>query len=418
MAGSYVGTSGEALESRVSELVRALQQAEAVCELTAGIVHDVNNALQVAQSEAELLAITLRQPEEIESINAVLLAAKHAHGILRGLLDFARKGEAKASLINGADVLASCRPLIEGIAQRRFDCEFSIDPDVWPVWVQRQQLDAALINLAANARDAMSDGGRLRIAVHNVARDAAVPASVQPGDYVAFSVEDTGVGMTPEVMARATEAFFTTKEVGRGTGLGLSMVQAFALRAGGTLRISSEPVRGTKVEILLPRAVPPEARGERDLTSDVLSRMRERIRTGWLLEVLDAWADASGASLPRPVQVQAALLAHVDSTIVLAVEGSPTRPTFRLVHLGDELLEALASAGLEGLPDGHPMLSAAGAYHRVLQTRAPSLESARYSFGDDSFASFERLILPASSSGEVVSHLIGAVVVVDERGEP
>jgi CheY-like chemotaxis protein len=125
----------------------------------------------------------------------------------------------------------------------------------WDVVCDAHQLEGALMNLAINARDAMPDGGELTIAVTDrkvTARDLAEPEEGKPGDYVEVSVSDTGVGMTPEILARAIEPFYTTKPTGQGTGLGLSQVYGFVRQSGGFLRIESEPGRGTKVLISLP----------------------------------------------------------------------------------------------------------------------------------------------------------------------
>jgi len=228
-------------------------------------------------------------------------------------------------------------------------------------------------------------------------------------------VQDTGVGLTPQVLARATEAFFTTKEADRGTGLGLSMVQAFATRSGGAIQIESEPDRGTRVEILLPRAPLPAEPIDNDPEPRraVLQKIRRRVRTGWLRDVLEGWrAACPKEGLPRPVHVEAALIGHVDCSLVLAVEQGATPPVFRLVRMGDALGKALGGTALGELALDGPLLSGSqgAAYRRALRSRFPSYEYAHYSFGDGSPAEVERMILPAAADGETVSHLIGVVV--------
>jgi CheY-like chemotaxis protein len=128
-------------------------------------------------------------------------------------------------------------------------------PDLPPAWVDPNQLELAILNLALNARDAMSVGGTLRIAVENRRAETGVsPPDLASGDYVTVSVSDTGTGMNPETLARAFEPFFTTKEAGRGSGLGLSIVHGFAAQSGGSVRITSSLGNGTKVDLWLPRA--------------------------------------------------------------------------------------------------------------------------------------------------------------------
>ena len=149
--------------------------------------------------------------------------------------------------------------------------------------------------LAANARDALPNGGKVRIAARNVPEGAPLPLDVPAGCYVGFSVEDTGAGMAPAVLAKATEAFFTTKGRDRGTGLGLAMVKAFATEAGGALQIQSDPGHGTCVEILLPRApARVQPLDARDARCALTEELKARMRSPWLREALQAWRDACG----------------------------------------------------------------------------------------------------------------------------
>ncbi len=130
--------------------------------------------------------------------------------------------------------------------------------DLWSAFTDANQLESALLNLAINARDAMPEGGRLTIETANARIDetyTALHSDAEPGDYVVVSVSDTGIGMSPEVVAKAVDPFFTTKPVGEGTGLGLSMIYGFVKQSGGHLRISSEVGQGTAVKLYLPRAL-------------------------------------------------------------------------------------------------------------------------------------------------------------------
>jgi CheY-like chemotaxis protein len=144
--------------------------------------------------------------------------------------------------------------------------EQHLAPDMWPLKADPNQVELALLNLAANARDAMPDGGRLMLSARNVtaAPDGSAfldhrPCPVSSGDYVVLTVADTGSGMDEQALARAAEPFFTTKGQGKGTGLGLSMVHGFAQQSGGALRLSSRPGAGTTVEVWLPRSSEPAA---------------------------------------------------------------------------------------------------------------------------------------------------------------
>lgn len=139
------------------------------------------------------------------------------------------------------------------------EIEGRLQPDTWPCRIDPTQFEAAILNLAVNARDAMNRSGRLTITTENVHFDGSYAADLAPGDYIAVSVSDTGCGMSKEVLSRAFEPFYTTKEIGKGTGLGLSQVYGFAKQSGGTVQIESEMGRGTTVRMYLPRQESPPA---------------------------------------------------------------------------------------------------------------------------------------------------------------
>lgn len=244
------------LSSRLDELSRAAAQGTAVTPLVAIAVHDLRNALHLMLLEMESLTESLDDPTHLKAVETARLAGKHAAAISGSLLALARKQECHLSLVDGAKVVAELRPLIAGVAARRLDCVFDVAVDVWPVAVERQQLEAALLNLSINARDATPDGGTLRLCVRNLARGTPLPLQLAPGEYVQFTVQDTGAGMSPTVISRATEPFFTTKGANGGTGLGLYSTHDFVRRSHGALQIESQPGCGTRVSILLPRAPP------------------------------------------------------------------------------------------------------------------------------------------------------------------
>jgi CheY-like chemotaxis protein len=155
-------------------------------------------------------------------------------------------------------LVASMEDMLNRTLGERIELECVLAADLWPAFTVANQLENALLNLAINARDAMPDGGRLTIDTTNLQLDGTYPAlheGVQPGDYVVVSVSDTGVGMSPEVLAKAVDPFFTTKPTGEGTGLGLSVIYGFAKQSRGHLRLFSEPGEGTTVRLYLPRAL-------------------------------------------------------------------------------------------------------------------------------------------------------------------
>jgi signal transduction histidine kinase len=402
------------LTAQVAELTRALAQDAAVSQLVAGVVHDFRNALHVMLLETESLAENLDDPNQLESARSAFTAGQHAAAVARSLLALARKENPRTSLVNVTELMATCRPLIQRIVFKQLACVFDVASDVWPVEVERQQLEAALINLSINARDAMPRGGTLHLGVRNLPRGASLPPELPPGDYVSFWVEDSGTGMSPSVLARATEAFFTTKDSNRGTGLGLSMTHAFATRSGGALQIASELNRGTRVQILLPRACAQRAAVDTKTQAAKLQQMRRRMRTPWLPRVLEQWDLACPAGgLPQPTAAEAGVAAHADCSVVLGVDRGVVPPALRVLRMGDTLASALGTTAMGELPiEGSVVLGSFGsAYRRVLRSCFPSYEYLRYSLGDGSPGEFERLILPAAADGKNVSHLIGVVVV-------
>ena len=246
----------QALEHTREALFRS-QKMEAVGQLTGGIAHDFNNILAIILGNVELLRAYLpKDPYADEIIDAVLRATLHGRDLTGHLLAFSRR-----RLLNPQPV--DVNALVENVvrllgrtlgATIRVTTETS--PDAATAFADPAALEAAVLNVALNARDAMPDGGSLaiRTAKFESTNAPATDDDLQPGTYVALTVEDTGCGMTPEVIARVFEPFFTTKTGGRGTGLGLSMVYGFVKQSGGAVTIESEPGRGTTVTIVLPLA--------------------------------------------------------------------------------------------------------------------------------------------------------------------
>ena len=267
----------EVLEARVAERTRALsdaaqelaaemrrreaaqsallqsQKLEALGQLTGGVAHDFNNILAAVTGSYRLIERRVEDPKVVELIRHGERAAERARRLIRQLLAFARKERLSPAALDPAEALHEAEDLICHAAGSRLRCRLEAPPGLWPVLADPHQLEIALLNLVVNARDAMPQGGDLTIAVRNLAA-AERPPGLRPGDYVGIAVRDGGEGMAPEVLARATEPFFTTKPQGKGTGLGLSMVHGFAEQSGGGLRIESRPGEGTTVEIVLPRA--------------------------------------------------------------------------------------------------------------------------------------------------------------------
>ena len=185
------------------------------------------------------------------------MRVEQAASLTRRLLAFARKQPLEPRNVNINQFVLGMKPLLQRALGEQIDIAMKAGADLWTAYVDAHQVEAAVLNLAINARDAMPEGGHLMIETGNVSLDEEMAArygDVTPGDYVSLSVSDDGSGMTPEVLARATEPFFTTKPAGKGTGLGLSMVYGFAKQSGGHMNIYSEVGVGTTVRLYFPRA--------------------------------------------------------------------------------------------------------------------------------------------------------------------
>ncbi len=264
------------LEQRVAEAVAASEQAqqalmrsqklEALGRLTGGIAHEFNNLLQTLTTALQLAALTATQPKVQSLIDTCKRTVARASALTARLGAFGRVQDAKLMTVDPAEQVRNAMQLIRGVLRQGISVEMDCAEHTWPVTIDPLQFDLALLNLAINARDAMPDGGTLRLQVRNASVAAAIDRA--GGDYVAVTVADTGCGMPPEVLARAIDPFFTTKAPGQGTGLGLPQAYAFATQSQGWLALSSEVGAGTTIELWLPRSSQPLSLGARLLEED------------------------------------------------------------------------------------------------------------------------------------------------------
>ena len=257
----------EELEARVHQEVAAREAAQAraahaermqaLGQLAGGIAHDFNNVLQAVAGGANLIARRPGNAEAASRFSRIILdAANRGSSITRRLLTFAHRGDLRAEPLDVAAMLQGLRELLSHTLGAGISIGIECAPDLPAIYADRGQLEAVLVNLATNARDAMPQGGTLRFAAGGVQTMSGIPhpAGLPEGGYVVLSVSDTGCGMEPAVLARASEPFFTTKRKGEGTGLGLAMARGFAEQSGGGLMIQSTPGAGTTVTLYLPRA--------------------------------------------------------------------------------------------------------------------------------------------------------------------
>ncbi len=243
---------------RAEDALRQSQKMEAVGQLTGGLAHDFNNLLTGITGSLELLQNRVAQGRLADAdryINAAQGAARRAAALTHRLLAFSRRQtlDPKSTSINR--LAAGMEELIRRTVGPEIELEVITAAGLWSTLVDPGQLENALLNLCINARDAMPGGGKLTIETGNRKLDAraAGERDLPPGHYVTLCVSDNGTGMTPDIIARAFEPFYTTKPLGQGTGLGLSMIYGFARQSGGHARIYSEPGQGTMVCLYLPR---------------------------------------------------------------------------------------------------------------------------------------------------------------------
>ncbi len=241
----------EAAQARLNQS----QRLQALGQLAGGIAHDFNNMLQVV---AGALALILRNPGD--PVRVARLAAMAEDATERGsaitgrMLSLTRQGTLRPTAVEPLALLSDMAAVLTHTLGAAIAIRVAAAPDLPPLLADRRQLEAVLINLAANARDAMAGGGRLTLSAALDENPQGLSVEVLPGPYICLEAADTGTGMDAATLARACEPFFTTKDVGRGTGLGLAMARGFVEQSGGGLRIDSAAGRGTAVRLWLPCA--------------------------------------------------------------------------------------------------------------------------------------------------------------------
>lgn len=256
-AGLHSLEATRTLEQRVADAVHQAEDAqakllegqkhEAIGRLTGGLAHDFNNLLQTISTALQVFDRTKDAPPHPRTLDAAMRATHRAAQLVRQMLTFGRTRPQQLAAVDFADFLLAARELVQKAVGQGVELRADVDPALRHLHVDPSQLELALLNLIFNARDAMPDGGRITVSARNVDAQRALVA-----------VTDTGSGMDEGTLARATDPYFTTKPVGRGSGLGLAQVRGFALQSGGDIRLSSEPGLGTTIEMYLPTVAAPE----------------------------------------------------------------------------------------------------------------------------------------------------------------
>jgi PAS domain S-box-containing protein len=255
VAGRHVTMEKEAaaaLEQAQRQAAQS-QKMEALGQLTGGVAHDFNNLLMIVSGHAQRLQKRLADPRDVRGLEAIQIAATRGESLTRQLLSFSRGQPLNPTVLGPADTVNGVRDVLSGSLHVNIALAIDVAPTIWPVRVDKSEIELALVNLVLNARDVMPEGGRLSISAENVRLAAADGRDGLTGEFVALRVADTGCGIPDDIVAKVFEPFFTTKAAEKGTGLGLSQVYGFARRSGGTVAIASEVGRGTTVSLYLPR---------------------------------------------------------------------------------------------------------------------------------------------------------------------
>nr|WP_259259692.1 PAS domain-containing protein [Stenotrophomonas rhizophila] len=264
--GAITAVVSEAVETtarrQAEEALRQSQKIEAVGQLTGGIAHDFNNILTVIAGNVEYAKMLTDRlgdgaGNSSRALDNAMKGVMRAANVTQRLLAFSRRQPLKNMPVDLNEQLRGMQDMLQRSLGELVQIDMLHGPDLWCVEIDPSQLEASVLNLAVNARDAMPEGGRLTLEVDNIHLDddyTAQHPDVPAGQYVMVRVRDTGQGMSADVMARVFEPFFTTKEVGRGTGLGLSMVYGFAKQSGGHVLLDSTAGVGTTFTLLFPRS--------------------------------------------------------------------------------------------------------------------------------------------------------------------
>jgi signal transduction histidine kinase len=380
-----------ALERRETEIalrasedrLRQAQKMEVIGQLAGGVAHDFNNLLAIISGNLELVReIASEDGSMAEMLQDAQDAAIRGASLTQQLLAYSRRQPLAPEVLNVGTLVSSLTDLLGRTLGETIRISTRMAGDLWTTRVDPRQLENAILNLAVNARDAMPEGGRLTIEAANVGLDehyAALQVEVAAGPYVMLAVSDTGIGMPPEVAAKALEPFFTTKPVGHGTGLGLSMVYGFVKQSQGHIKIYSEPGRGTTVKLYLPRAavggdgdiapaqdrnVAPVARpGETVLVVEddpMVRKLAVRLLTGLGYQVVEAENGPMALRLldesPRvDLLLTDLILPEGMNGAMLARQIRERRPELKAVFMSGYAASAISHNGI--LEEGVPLLS-------------------------------------------------------------
>ncbi len=339
-------------KKRAEETILHHQKLEAIGQLSGGIAHDFNNILSVIGGNLEMISSHDLAPPARRAVARAQDAAMRAARITNRLLAFARRQPLTRQPLDLNEVVSEMSDMVRRSLGETVEVVLHLSPELGLVETDIDQFETAIFNLAVNSRDAMPKGGQIMIETENFLMEDAPQTNqeVPPGDYVRVSVSDTGSGMTPDVRDRAIEPFFTTKQVGQGTGLGLSMVYGFLKQAGGHARIYSEPGIGTRVSLFFPRSEGDEPRDAQGALSTAAQGHGEMIL------VVEDDPDVRLVTVSR--------LESLGYQVRVAIDG-PT--ALEVIRSGEAIDLALVDVVMPGGMDGHALAD-------EIETIAPSVK--------------------------------------------
>jgi PAS domain S-box-containing protein len=273
-------------QKELEDRLHRSRRLEAVGRLTSGVAHDFNNLLAIVNGNADWLELKIRPAgEALKSLRSIHQAVKRGAALTNRLLAFSRKQPLSPETTDVVQLLNDLAIILDRTLGDNIELKVMGGTEIWAARVDPNQLEDAVLNLALNSRDAMSGGGCLEISMENVSLDDAYVQShddLAAGDYIRVSVRDNGTGMPPDILEKVVEPFFTTKEFGRGSGLGLSMIYGFTKQSKGHFEIGSEPDKGTTVDLYFPRA-----KDDKRLQVDSVTGSLTAERPGCILVVED-----------------------------------------------------------------------------------------------------------------------------------
>ena len=334
----------EEVAAREAAQVRATQaeRVQALGQLAGGIAHDFNNILQAVSGAMTMIA---RRAGDETAIRRLVRLADDAidrgASITRRLLTFGRRGDLHIEAMDVPVLLRGLQEMLTHTLGASIEINIGLGADLPPVLADKRQLEAVLVNLATNARDAMTGGGRLVLSADAETVPSAGPphpAGIDPGDYVRLTVSDTGAGMDAETLARAREPFFTTKKLGAGTGLGLAMAQNFAANSRGALGLESRQGEGTTVTLWLPKAE--HAASARPPADPITVRGPGPAKRQWVLVVDDE------------AMIREVLADHLEAggyNVLSAANGAEALTLLASEQVVDALITDLSMPGMDGL---------------------------------------------------------------------